>query len=706
MSVRARSAALSLALALASGASAWGARTTVYREPAESLRQGEAAGVALTARGALFPAPRLVRLGEGRTPGEPNQVWSMAADRQGNLFLGTGPEGRIIRVAPSGKQTLHYTVDEPLVSALAIDRNGDLLAGTAPGGTIYRIRPGGEGKAWCETGERYVWSLAVGPDGAIYAGTGEHGKVLKIDSAGKADAFFDGDDAHIVSLLVRPEGGLLAGGASLGLLYEIDEEGHGFGLYEDELPEVAALALGRDGAVLVALVAPPAPETKRPAVQLRLPDGAQVGATDENVGTLEESTGPLVRGFIEGLPAPEEAVPARPRGRLVRIDREGRAVELWSSTTEAPFSLVAQGGAAVFGTGEPARLYRIEDDGDVALLASLREAQITGILAVDRAVFVGTSNPGAAYRLDVGAADGGAFVSRPIDAGGNARWGAIRWRLEDAGSGGRVELYTRTGNSRGPDGTWSAWGPALSDPERSRVINPDGRYLQWRARFVDVPPGAARLSSVSVHYETYNRPPEIRDFRVAGGENAVSGPATFAWSWRDADRDGLELLLDCRKAGTLEWSALPRGAEASAAPAESSGTWSDARAAWDTSALPEGDYEIRASATDRAANDPGEAATVPVRSLQRLVVDRTPPRYEVRAGGGGRIEVVVEDERSEIRRLEVLEGGRVVASLRPADGVCDSRRETFTVELPASTVPRTLRGVDAAGNAVEFPFLP
>ena len=33
----------------------------------------------------------------------------------------------------------------------------------------------------------------------------------------------------------------------------------------------------------------------------RLPDGVQVGTTDEAVGTLEESTGPTLRGYIEGL---------------------------------------------------------------------------------------------------------------------------------------------------------------------------------------------------------------------------------------------------------------------------------------------------------------------------------------------------------------------------------------------------------------------
>ena len=677
------------------------AAPNVWTEPPQSLRFGEAEGVALTTRGALFAAPRIVRLGEGRTPGEPNQVWSMASDSQGNLFLGTGPDGRIVKVAPSGKQTLHFTVAEPLVTALAVDRGGDLLAGTAPGGVIYRVRPNGQGEKWCETEERYVWALAVARDGTVYAGTGEHGKVLKLDASGRADPWFDSDEPHIVSLAIRPDGSLLAGGAGRGLLYEVDREGHGAVLFEDDLPEVAALALDRGGNALVAFVAPPDPEIRRPAVQLLLPSGAEVGAADESLGSLDESTGPVLRGYIEGLPPREETQAPRPRGRLLRITPDGRSTELWSSTAEAPFALVEHDGALLFGTGEPARVYRVEEDGDVALLASLREAQVTGLLAAGKALYLATSNPAAAYRLDAGAAEDGVFVSRPLDAGGTARWGAMRWRLDGPSGPGRVELSTRTGNSRDPDGTWSAWGPALTDPVASRVVNPDGRYLQWRARFVGGPPDNLRLSTLSVHYEPYNRPPEVRDFRLATGEGAVAGPATFVWSWRDPDRDPVDLLLEYRAPGGA-WTPVPRGEPRPDRPDAT--TWSEDRTVWDTTAVGEGEYEVRATASDRGANDPSAASTTEVGERLRLVVDRGAPHFAERSRKDGRAEIVLEDERSSIRRLDVLEGGRLVASPRPVDGICDSRSESFLIELPGPGTSWILRGFDAAGNVSEFPL--
>jgi hypothetical protein len=695
-----------LAVGLSFAGPAWPAQTRVWTERPETLEKGEAQGIALTARGVLYPAPRLVRLGEGRTPGDPDHVWSMARDDLDNIYVGTGPAGQIIRITPSGQHSLFYTVDEPLVSALAVDRSGRLLAGTSPGGKIHRILPDGTGSMWSETGERYVWALAVGSDGTVYAGTGERGTVLEINPSGSVSTFFDSDEPHVVSLFPTPDGGLLAGGSGRGLVYRIDGDGNGIVLYEDELPEVTALSIDANRNVLAALVAPPLPESERPEVSLRLPDGVEVGRTDENVARLEESTGPVLRGYIEGLAREEEDEPTRPRGRVVRISATGEVEQLWRSTAEAPFSLISDGDDVVFGAGEPARLYRIPADGDIALLATLREAQVTELLAVRRSIVFATSNPAAAYQLDPGTAETGTFVSQPFDAGGQARWGAIRWTIEEGVEGPRVELYTRTGNSRSPDGTWSAWGPAMTDPVRSRVVNPDGRYLQWRARFVGARPEANRLSSIRVHYETYNRPPQIRDLALGGEDPWVADKAGLSWSAFDPDGDPVATTLEYRAAAGGPWTALAVPDSKGAGSDESPQGWREERFEWDTTGIDEGEYEVRLSASDRAVNTVAEGRTVVTSPPLRLVVDRTPPRFELRPTGPGRFELTLEDAHSEIRRLQLLTDGIVLHGYRPIDGVCDSLRESFSIELPGDPEEHRLRGADAAGNHVDIPLEP
>lgn len=680
------------------------ARTRSFTATIDSLARGQADGVAVSGGGQLFLAPGLVRNeGKGGVM-DAAQVWAAVADNAGNVFLGTGPEGRVVKLAPSGETSVVFTTDQPLVTALAITPQGDLLAGTAPGGEVYRIAPDGSGKLWSETGERYVWSLAVSPDGRVFAGTGEQGRILEIHRSGNTSPFFDSDEAHVVSLAALPDGGLLAGGAGRGLVYRVDAEGNALVLYDDELEEVAAVVPAEDGAVVAAFVASPEAEAQRPALRLRLPDGVEVGTTDENVASLEETRGPLLQGYIEGLPGQPEGREPPVRGKLVRIADDGESVELWRSTEERPFALLrAAAGELMFATGEPARVYRVDGDGDGdgALLSTLREAQATALVRVGRIVFLATSNPGAVYRVDPLQSEAGVFLSAPIDAGGLARWGSIRWR--SSGDAGRVEIYTRTGNSAAPDATWSAWSPQLRLPQGSAIVNPDARYLQWRARFVGAQSAGVRLSGVTVLYEPHNRPPEIREFRLESDAYAVRGTATLAWSALDPDGDSLDLDVEYRRSGTADWATASTTAGDGDAP-PTAGRWQWARRLWDTGEIEEGEYEVRAVASDAPANPPGQGRRVTKDLSRPLIVDRTPPRLSVGSGGGATIEVTVADDLSRVDRLELVRDGRTRYSLRATDGVCDSTRESFRFSPPGQGAGWILRGVDAAGNLSEVPL--
>lgn len=695
---RARTAAVAFALMLAAASPAPATLVSIRREMPAELARGQAEGVAVSERGWLFLSPRIAPLGRSASPGRPAYVWAATADGSGNLYLGTGPDGQILRITPTGEQTVWFAVEEPMVTALAVTPEGDVLAGATPGGRIYRVRPDGRGEVWSETGTRYVWSLALDGAGNVFAGTGESGAILKINRSGAAGLFFDSDESHIVSLVTLADGGLLAGGSGRGLVYRLDVEGHAYVVHDDDLEEVTAMVAEPGGGLTAAFIASSEPEPKRPELALRLPDGVTIGAPHESMATLEESSGPLLRATVEGLPGDGQRVEDTLRGRLVRIDEDGRVTELWKSTTEAPYALVRDGsGRLLLGTGEPARLYRVEPGGDVSLLRTLREAQLTELYRLGRETVLATSNPAATYRLEEAGGDAGVFLSHPFDAGGPARWGSLRWRVEQAS--GRSEFYTRTGNSSFPDGTWSAWGPVLMDPAGSHIDNPDGRYMQYRVRLSGDQAGGPRVSGITARFEPYNRPPELREFRPearGGGEVAA-----FRWSARDTDGDEVEIGLDFRVRGTDVWQVATATADKTEG-ADSDG-FRAGRILWDTTGVAEGEYELRAVASDQASNHPGEGGRAVVEHPEIWVVDRTPPEIEIRVSPGGELAARLSDRLSDVQRLEVLENGRPRFSPRPEDGICDSRIEQFRFELPAGADVKswTVRGMDAAGNRVE-----
>ena len=415
---------LPAALLLATASWIHAAQPVVRTEQPADLERGKAVGMIVTPHGSLYVGPGIEPYGSAFPVSDPAQVWAMTADASGNVFLGTSPEGRVFKISAGGETTLFFTADEPMITALALTSGGDLLAAAAPGGVIYRIGPDGRGEVWSETDELYVWALAPAAGDQVYAGTGQRGKILQIGSDGRFDLVFDSDESHIVSLAPLAGGGLLAGGAGSGLVYRIDPERHALVLHDDDLSEVVAL-VPEGESVVAALLAPPEPEARQPVLRLRLPDRAQVGASSEAApDVLEEEAGPTLHGVIEGIPPSDGPETKRVRGRVIRIDASGKSTEIWSSTQEAPFCLLTdERGRVFFGTGEPGRLYRVDPDGKVARLSTLQEAQVTGLLSVPGGILLATSNPARVFRSGRSPAAAGEFLSRPIDAGGPARWG-------------------------------------------------------------------------------------------------------------------------------------------------------------------------------------------------------------------------------------------------------------------------------------------
>src|SRR5437588_9697799 len=159
-------------------------------------------------------------------------VWDVAEDRDGNLYVATGDEGKLYKVSPGGKVSVAFDSHDSEILCLAAAPDGGVYAGTGPGGLILRVAPDGSTRVLCRSPESYVWSLAVDPKTEkLYAGTGPRGRIYQVTAEGKAGLFYSTKQEHVLSLAAGPDGLLYAGTDKNGLVYRIDARAKGFVLY-------------------------------------------------------------------------------------------------------------------------------------------------------------------------------------------------------------------------------------------------------------------------------------------------------------------------------------------------------------------------------------------------------------------------------------------------------------------------------------------
>src|SRR5215211_6934915 len=144
------------------------------------LLKGDARGVSITDTGVLMLSPKLTEVFNTQQ----TYVWSSVVDNQGNVFLGTGHDGKTYKITAAGAGSLLYDAAELDVTALAVGRDGALFAGTSPDGKVYRITADGKADVYFDPGDKYIWSLAVMSDGSLAVGTGDSGKLYRVRAAG------------------------------------------------------------------------------------------------------------------------------------------------------------------------------------------------------------------------------------------------------------------------------------------------------------------------------------------------------------------------------------------------------------------------------------------------------------------------------------------------------------------------------------------
>ena len=188
-----------------------------------------------------------------------DSVLSLIVDKAGTgLFAGTGAEGKVVHIEPSGTSAIYYSTDDPFVVSLALAPDGAVLAGTSGKGLLYRIASAGHATVLYDFPGDDVHAIATGPGGTVFAIVNEEpasatdaaeaattrrnasgrnppgptavvrvkpgkGSLWRFDAHGRPERLMHHDEFHYVSLAVDDRGMPYVGTGADGRVYTVDD---------------------------------------------------------------------------------------------------------------------------------------------------------------------------------------------------------------------------------------------------------------------------------------------------------------------------------------------------------------------------------------------------------------------------------------------------------------------------------------------------
>ena len=592
-------------------------------------------------------------------------VWCLVADGTDSLFAGTGNPGSIFRVRHDGNVVEYYKTPELHVQTLAINTAGNIFAGTLPHGRIYKITSEGKGEVFCELPDPYIWDMVPDSNGNLFVATGNNGIIYKISDRGISSVFFDSQFSNILDLVIDYDGNIYAACEPEGLIYKITPEGKASVLYDADEDEIHCLAIDKNGVLyagtssgtppVLHAPAPPAPlEALLPLLIEEFPGEPGNVWLDYVLSgdDLEVNGHPSMKDvYAENGNGIGEKPVIPEMNSVYRIDKDGRVREIF--TVKDSFILclsVDDSNDLLVGTGNRAKLFKINTNEEASLLYDFSESQILDILSYkDGIKYMATGNNANIYQLSGAYSNEGTYESAVHDTSYISSWGCISWK-EKIPSQTNILLSTRSGNNKKPDNTWSDWTREYQQ-NGGKIQSPPARFIQYRTTLTtDNSKKTPSLGKVSIAYLPQNQSPIIRNVEVTtprhfpgdaldnhndtdkrrtapsspddvylGGiqrnvyEHVAHEPKKLiSWEADDPNNDRLEFDLEYKSVDENKWKELKGNVK------------EENEFYWNTNRIPDGYYQAKVIANDDLDN-PLEFALKEEVESDTFLIDNTRP---------------------------------------------------------------------------------
>jgi hypothetical protein len=572
-------------------------------------------------------------------------VWSLAAGRDGALYVGVGDPGRIYRVIAKGQGELYFDTEQAHVTALAFDNNGALLAGTEPNGLLYRITARDRAFVLLDANLPEIRSIVPAPDGSLYvAALG--GSLAKRTSAAQT------------STTTTPTPAVSAPGITI----TVTDAQTPLELKKPEPPKPQTATAPQPAPVAAFEQA----GVEKSAIYRIQPDG-----TYETLWSSKEENVYDIFPRAEGLWFSTDV-----QGRVYQANADRSATLIAETGDSEVLRLIPSSDGLLAVTGNAGQVLRL---GSGAGVSGSYESPVHDAGVVSRwgrihwmgegAIQIRTRT-GNSSRPDRTWSDWSAPLTTPGQIPSpNARF--LQWKVELSNASASLDQVT------------VAYLPQNTAPV-VRGINVT-TLAAAGSKQKDTSASATASFSVTVTDTGEGTAPAGTQAQTA----ARSGASQLMLSWQadDPEGDKLSFTVSFRGETEREWKPLRANIHENSL-------------ALDPDSLADGRYYFRVVASDRPSNSASTARESELVSSP-VLIDGTPPTVTA-VWRDGAVQVTAQDAASDLRRCEYSIDAGPWLPVEASDGVTDGPEEQFRIELGKLTPGEHLvvvRVTDAAGNA-------
>ena len=638
------------------------------------------------------------------------EVFAVALDAKGTLYAATSPNGKVYRIV-NGEAVEFFAPQTTYIWSLAFAPDGSLFVGTGDQGTIFRVDPSGRGEVYYETGQAHVTSLAFDVKGRLLAGTEPNGILYRVEAKDRASVLYDSTLAEIRAIRVAPDGVIYAaaqGGAGLRRALAPPAAPTGTtGPAPASTTTVTTVTVTDDAAQggldlpKTDASKPAQPQTPQVTTQFapvsEFPGVEKSAlykiAPDNLVETIWSSKEENIYDFVAA--GDQILLATDAMARVYRLSPDGKATLLAQLNEGEATRLIESPEGIVVATGNLGKLFRlgeqpgvsgffespVHDAGNVARWGRL--SWLAELCSGCRLAF--RTRSGNSLRPDRTWSDWSAPLEDPSGSpitSPNARY--IQWRAEFSGSAGQTPVLDSVTLAYLPQNT----------PPIVKNISVSAQASASSTSTLKATTSQAVSSSYSVTVtDSYDTGPTTS----AGTPTQAVGRSatrqlTINWQAEDQDGDRLTYALYFRGEGEREWKLIKENL-------------TETTYTIDGDVLADGKYFFKVTASDLPGNTLATARQAELVS-HPILIDNTPPLIShvatKRTGDAVLIEFDAQDATSMLRRAEYsLDAGPWIPA-EAADGILDAKSERILIRIKNLTPGEhlvALRVMDAAENA-------